>query len=118
MIRAAPPGAAIVGVTGSVPGIDERYEQHPEVRLVSAPADAQQLLVADPVAGLQASVGFLKPGTPAYVILSRAQMWECRLTGELPADTVARLGDAMSITPGYTLVYRNADAAVYRFVVG
>jgi hypothetical protein len=118
MIRNAPPGAVIVGVTGSVPGIDERYEEHPEVRLVSSPVNTQRLLVADPVAGLQASVGFVKPGTPAYVILSRAQMWECKLTGELPGDTVARLGDAMSITPGYTLVYRNADAAVYRFKVG
>jgi hypothetical protein len=118
MVEAAPPGAVIVGVTGSVPGIDERYEDHPEVRLVSTPAATQHLLVADPVAGLRESVGFVPPGTPAYLIVSRGQTWECRLTGELPGDTVARLADAAAVAPGFTLVYRNADAAVYRFVVG
>ncbi|WP_052442540.1 hypothetical protein [Streptacidiphilus neutrinimicus] len=115
MIQEAPPGAVIVGVTGSVPGIDERYEEHPEVRLVSAPGVTQELLVADPVAGLRESVGFVKPGTPVYLILSRAQTWELRLTGELPGDTVARLADALATTPGFTLVYQNADASVYRF---
>ncbi|MEY9936471.1 glycosyltransferase [Streptacidiphilus sp. MAP5-3] len=117
MIRNAPPGAAIVAVTGAVPGLDERYYEHYEVVLVSTPPAIQQLLVADPRSALFYSVGFVKPGTPAYLILSRAQTWELRLTGELPADTVARLGDAVSVTPGFTLVYRNADASVYRFVV-
>ncbi|WP_051943000.1 hypothetical protein [Streptacidiphilus rugosus] len=118
MIHAAPPGAVIVGVTGSVPGIDERYEEHPEVRLTSTSGATQRLLVADPIAGLRDSVGFVKPGTPAYLILSRAQAWECRLTGELPGDIVARLAAAASVTPGFTLVYRNSDASVYRFTVG
>ncbi|WP_052441736.1 hypothetical protein [Streptacidiphilus anmyonensis] len=114
----APPGSVIVGVTGAVPGIDERYEDHPEVRLVAEPGSTEELLVADPIAGLRDSVGFLKPGTPGYLILSRAQTWELRLTGELPGDTVARLADAASATPGFTLVYQNADASVYHFVVG
>ncbi|MBF9066536.1 glycosyltransferase [Streptacidiphilus fuscans] len=114
----APPGAVIVAVTGAVPGLDERYDEHPEVVLAATAPQLQQLLVADPRTALLYSVGFVKSGTPVYLILSRAQMWELKLTGELPADTVARLADAVSATPGFTLVYRNANASVYRFTVG
>jgi hypothetical protein len=114
----APPGAVIVAVTGAVPGLDERYDEHPEVVLVGTEPQTQQLLLVDPRTALLYSVGFVPVGTPAYLILSRAQMWELKLTGELPADTIARLEDVLPHTPGFTLVYRNADASVYRFVVG
>ncbi|MFJ8621740.1 glycosyltransferase [Kitasatospora sp. NPDC093550] len=116
LFAAAPPYSVVVSVTGAVPGVYEHYEDHPEVRLVETTGKTRELLTQDPLGGLEAAVGFTHPGVPAYLILSRAQAAECSLTGLLPADTVDRLAEVLSRTPGFDLLYSNADAEVYRFV--
>ena len=72
--------------------------------------------MADPLSALWESVGGSPPGVPAFLVLTRAQAAECYLTGLLPADTLARLDAAVAQQPGFTAVYRNPDAVVYRFV--
>ncbi|MEU9040147.1 MULTISPECIES: glycosyltransferase [unclassified Kitasatospora] len=116
LFAAAPPYSVVVSVTGAVPGIYDHYEDHPEVRLVETTGQTRELLTEDPLGGLEAAVSFTHPGVPAYVVLSRAQAAECSLTGLLPADTVDRLTEVLARTPGFELVYGNADATVYRFV--
>jgi len=111
-----PSGALIVAVTGAVPGIDDNYQEHPQVLLTNTTWQVRSQVVADPIAGLEDAVGFAPPGVPAYLVLSRAQAAECLLTGALPADTVAQLTTAAELSPDFTLVYRNAEAVIYRFV--
>ncbi|MEU8919816.1 glycosyltransferase [Kitasatospora sp. NPDC048545] len=116
LFAAAPPYSVVVSVTGSVPGIYEHFEDHPQVRLAETSEPTRKLLTQDPLGGLEAALGFTHPGVPAYLVLSRAQAAETSLTGVLPADTVDRLSDVVARTPGFELVYQNGDAAVYRFV--
>ncbi|GAA1168001.1 hypothetical protein F4556_001104 [Kitasatospora gansuensis] len=116
MIALAPAGAVIVSVTGNVPGGVDRYDLHPRVQLTQESRETQRLLLADPIAGLVLATSFAEAGTPAYLILNRGQAAECYLTGVLPADTVARLGSALDGAPRFTVVFRNDDAVVYRFV--
>ncbi|KQV04738.1 MULTISPECIES: hypothetical protein [unclassified Kitasatospora] len=116
MIALAPPGAVIVSVTGNLPGGAAEYDLHPRIQLSEESRETQQLLLADPLAGLTRAADSTEAGTPAYLLLNRAQAAECYLTGVLPADTVARLGTAVDGAPRFTVVYRNDDAVVYRFV--
>ena len=112
----APRGAVLVALTDNVPGIYEHYEDHSLVQLGQQSRPAVALLVRDPLAGLQQALSGTQPGIPAYLVLTRAQAAECYLTGILPADTMARLEAAVAGRPGFTTVYRNPDAVVYRFV--
>lgn len=112
----APPGALIVALTDNVPGIYADYEQHTLIRLDQEPTAVTSLLVRDPLAGLEAAVAGTTPGTPSYLVLTRAQAAECYLTGILPADTMARLQSAVERTPGFTAVRREPGAVVYRFL--
>jgi hypothetical protein len=113
---AAPPGAVIVVLTDNVPGIYARYDEHTLVQLAQQVPQETALLVRDPLAGLTGAVGGTRPGVPVYLVLTRAQTAEDYLTGLLPADTTARLEAAVAGATGYTVVYRDADAVVYRFV--
>ena len=112
----APKGAVLVALTDNVPGIYEHYEDHSLVQLGQQSRQAVALLVRDPLAGLQQALSGTQPGIPAYLVLTRAQAAECYLTGILPADTSTRLEAAVAHQPGFTTVYRNQDAVVYRFV--
>jgi hypothetical protein len=112
----APPGSTLVAVTGSVPGFYARYDEDTLVQLTQESAQLIAVLKADPLLGLREAVGRTPPGVPAYLILSRAQAAETYLTGDLPADTQSRLEAAVDAAPGFTVVYRNPDAVVYRFV--
>jgi hypothetical protein len=112
----APPQSVVVAVTGNVPAFYAHYDEHLLIQLVQESPQVRALLVRDPLAGLRAAVAGTGKGAPVYLILSRAQEAENYLTGNLPADTTARLRAAVERAPGFTVVYRNADAAVYRFV--
>ena len=116
MIELAPPGSLVVALTGNVPGGAADFDQHDRVQLDQGPEGTKELLVRDPLAGLEKSLAYAAPGTPAYLILNRAQAAECLLTGVMPADTVDRLGSAMDGSAMFSVVYRNDDAVVYRFV--
>ena len=112
----APPGSTVVAVTANVPGFYTNYDEHTLIQLSQESSDVTSLLVRDPLAGLDLAVGRTPPGAPAYLIVSRGQTAECYLTGVLPTDTTARLQAVVDRTPGFSVVYRNADAVVYRFV--
>ncbi|MFD9129488.1 glycosyltransferase [Kitasatospora sp. NPDC059571] len=116
MIDTAPRGAVIVTVTGEAPGSTWGYEHHVRIELAGLEKPLKELTARNPMAGLMAAVSFAPPGTPAYLMLNRAQAADCFLTGTLPADTVPRLDAQAAANPGFTTVYRNNDAVVYRFV--
>ncbi|WP_051970687.1 hypothetical protein [Kitasatospora azatica] len=116
VLDTAPPGALIVTVTGDAPGSAFGYDHHNRIQMIDGPPEIKARLAQNPLAGLQSYVTYTTRGTPAYLILNRAQAAECFLTGVFPADTVARLDAAAAGSPRFTLVYRNSDAVVYRFV--
>ncbi|MEU9731355.1 glycosyltransferase [Streptomyces sp. NPDC048002] len=109
-----PPGSLIVSVTFAAPGLEMHYDQHERAELTSEGLEARRLMGRDPLAGLEPILG-RAGGRPAYIVLSRAQEADVRLNGSMPADFTRRLETALSGAPGFTAVYRSADAVVYRF---
>lgn len=111
-----PPGARIVALTTEVAGADMYYDRHPRIRLAAQDIDVRRRLVEDPAGAVQPFVAGSTARRPAYILLSRAQALECYLTGVFPADTVRRMEQSLSKTPGYSVVYHNRDSIVFRYV--
>jgi hypothetical protein len=118
ILTSRPPGSILVAVTSAVPGIQNNYPDHTEVIMANTNAQTKDLFTVDPVAGVAKAV---KEATAngssyyAYLIVSRAQAAECALTGVFPADTIARLRTEAP-QAGYTLVYENGDAEIFRHI--
>ncbi len=115
MINSAPPHAVIVTLTGDVPASALDYEDHDRIQLDQESLAIRTLVVHSPMEGLRAAVAGTGHGVPVYLILSRAQAAECYLTGVFPAQTQGRLEAAADKQQQFTVLYRTADAVVYRF---
>ncbi|WP_182444239.1 glycosyltransferase [Streptacidiphilus sp. PB12-B1b] len=115
-VTGTPPGSVIVALTDNVPGIYQHYDDHRLVQLYQQAPEITSLLVQNPLAGLDAAVAGAPPGAPAYLVFTRGQEAQLYLTGLLPKETFGQLEEAVSSTPGFSVVYRNPDAVVYRFV--
>ncbi|MDV5146437.1 glycosyltransferase [Streptomyces sp. SBC-4] len=116
VIEHAPPGSTIVSLTADVPDLDLDYEKHRRVQLAYQDEDDLRQMVVDPLEGM---TGFIYGATeekPAYIVLTRAQDMNLYVTGALPADVSERLESALAGAPGFTRVYDNGDAIVYRYV--
>ncbi|NUK06438.1 glycosyltransferase [Streptomyces lunaelactis] len=111
----APPGSPIISLTSGVPGLDMHYEQHRRVLLAQQDVEDKQRLVRDPLETVKGFAYGASAKEPAYIILTRAQAQDLYLTGVLPADTMARLESALPGAEGFTRVYSNRDAVVYRY---
>ncbi|MER5944049.1 glycosyltransferase [Streptomyces sp. NPDC001928] len=109
-----PTGSLIISVTFAAPGLEMHYDRHERAEITEESLATKQLLAKDPLAGLQPLLR--RAGDkPAYVLLTRAQNADIQLNGAMPPDFMRRLNSALSKAPGFTSVYRNADAIVYRF---
>ncbi|MER7751665.1 glycosyltransferase [Kitasatospora sp. NPDC097643] len=113
LYRTAPAGSMIVSVTNNVPDIDKDYDRHTRVVIAWNLLANRQLLLKNPLAGVEDAVSLAAPPGPVYLILNRAQAAECYITGVLPADTVDRLATAVDSSRLFTPVFRNSDAVVY-----
>ncbi|MFF1909642.1 glycosyltransferase [Kitasatospora sp. NPDC058218] len=110
----APPGSRIVSVTADLPGSEERYDELSRTALsLGTPADRRDL-VADPASAVEAALGDPTVTGPSFLVLTKAQAAECKLTGILPADTVDRVRDAASASSTLRAVFTDGDATVYR----
>ncbi|MFE2728888.1 glycosyltransferase [Kitasatospora sp. NPDC059327] len=110
----APPGSRIVSVTADLPGSEERYDQLSRTALsLGTPQDRRQL-VADPATAVEAALADPTVTGPSYLVLTKAQVAECELTGILPADTVDRVRAAASTSSTLRVVFTDGDATVYR----
>ncbi|GAA4872680.1 glycosyltransferase [Kitasatospora terrestris] len=115
-VATAPPGALVVTLSGTLPGAAQDYDLHPRNELFRGTPDQVRELSHDPLSGIFDSLQNTPPGVPAYLILTRGQAAETYLTGLLPADTIGRMQQAADLSRRFTVVYRNDDAVVYRFV--
>ncbi|MFF8840436.1 glycosyltransferase [Streptomyces sp. NPDC015130] len=116
VIEHAPPGSTFVTLTEDVPDLDLDYEKHHRVQLAYQETDELRELVRDPLEGVEGFVFGATEKNPAYIVLSRAQDMNLFVTGALPADLPERIQSVLSDAPGFTKVYDNGDAIVYRYV--
>ncbi|WP_285515123.1 glycosyltransferase [Streptomyces sp. NBRC 14336] len=110
-----PDGSLIVSVTFAAPGLETHYDRHERAEITEESLATRRLLAKDPLAGLQPLLR--RAGDkPAYILLTRAQNADVRLNGSMPRDFVDRLNAELAEAPGFTPVYRNEDAIVYRYL--
>ncbi|WP_405010599.1 glycosyltransferase [Kitasatospora sp. NBC_01539] len=112
----APPGSRIVSVTSSLPGGELGYDTHERLVLAQDPLDQRRLLLTDPLAVLQSTMDDPRITGPTYVILTRAQEAESRLTGVFPVGTVGSVRAALDTSTLFQRLYDGPDAAVYRYI--
>jgi hypothetical protein len=115
LFASAPPGSLILAATPDLPGAYTRFWEYehewfglekPGLRL-AATTDAAHTL-ADIIAA--------DPSRPSYVILTRSQQADSDLTGLFPPGAFGRMEENLDSSPLFTVVYRNQDATVYKYV--
>ncbi|MEV6206730.1 glycosyltransferase [Kitasatospora sp. NPDC051914] len=112
-----PPGSRIVFVTGAaLPGGEMHYDDRIRIALTQLPEQEQRRMLADPLPVLRRELTTPAVPGPSYLVLTRAQIAACRLTGVLPEDTVRRLADLAAGSPEFRAVYTSPDAVVYEYV--
>ncbi|WP_395293384.1 glycosyltransferase [Kitasatospora hibisci] len=116
-VAATPPGSRIVSLTANEPGGELHYDDHDRLVLSDASHEDLKRLVANP--GDVLRMVLERPnvaGGPTYLILTRAQLAECELTGLLPVAATEGFATAAATAPDLRLVFSNDDAVVYQYV--
>ncbi|MFJ3789810.1 glycosyltransferase [Kitasatospora sp. NPDC090091] len=115
-VAATPPGSRIVSLTSNEPGGELHYDDHDRLVLSDASHEDLKRLVANP--GDVLRMVLERPnvaGGPTYLILTRAQLAECELTGLLPVSATEGFAAAAATAPDLRLVFSNDDAVVYQY---
>ncbi|MGW4812709.1 glycosyltransferase [Kitasatospora cineracea] len=108
-----PPGSRIVSLTSDEPGGELHYDQHAWIILTDADPAGRLLLATDPQTALTDA---LSTGQPSYLVLTRAQLAACRLTGLLPAAAVDEIQYTAAHLTALRPVYSSPDAIVYQYL--
>lgn len=48
----------------------------------------------------------------AYLIMTRSQNEDMKMSGDLPGDALARIDQTLTRSPRFTVIYRNSHAVV------
>lgn len=109
----APAGELILAANDNFPGAYLDYPKHPHTWFAEQNPGVARLVLADPVGELSAlSAG--SPDATSYVILTASQAAAAGQSGSLPADGFARIRAALEGSPESTVVYRGANAEIFR----
>ena len=111
----APAGSLIIAETPDYADAYADYEKTTRVWLLIDPPSkqAEVLAMADPVAAIRAAAQGWTTG-PAYFILTEAQVAEIQMEGLLPTGSLNTLLADLTPDNGFTPVYRQTDAVVFR----
>ncbi|MER7579255.1 glycosyltransferase [Kitasatospora sp. NPDC097691] len=115
-VAATPPGSRVISLTANEPGGELHYDDHERIVLGDASGEDLKHLVADPGVVLQTALERPNFFGPTYLILTRAQLAECELTGLLPVSATQGLAAAAATASDLRLVLSNKDAVVYQYV--
>ncbi|MEU6235548.1 hypothetical protein [Kitasatospora sp. NPDC047058] len=114
-VAATPAGSRVISLTANEPGGEMRYDDHSRLVLGDAAGGDLQRLAADPGDVLRTALARPNYAGPTYLILTRAQLVECELTGLLPVSATEGFAAAAAASPDLRLVFSNEDAVVYRY---
>lgn len=115
LFASAPPGSVILAATPDFPGAYTRFWEH-EHEWFGLEKPQLRLAAADDAAHALADIMAAHPSHPGYVILTRSQQADSDQTGLFPPGAVNRMEENLDASPLFTVVYRNQDATVYKFV--
>lgn len=111
----APTGSLIISETPDYADAYADYEKTERVWLLAAPPDKQiqALAISDPVSAIRTAAAGWSSG-PAYFILTEAEVAEIQMQGLLPSGDLDALLADLTAANGFTPVYRQSDAVVFR----
>ncbi|GAB2515583.1 glycosyltransferase [Nocardia heshunensis] len=107
----APRGSLIVGATSDFPWAFQNFEFYDYLWFALLEPKDRQVVLDDPVA---AFTDYLSPARHhhAYAILTRSQAADIDMSGVLPRGELTKITDALTASPRFLVIYRNADAMV------
>ena len=140
----APQGAMIVDGSFNWPKFYTHYEFLNFLTLINLPTTERTRILSNPVVALsdymdnaapgsmyidksghgEQESGFISSSTPAdvydypaaYLVITRSQIAMTEMTGTLPANWSEVLTTALSHSPYFKVVYKNADAVIYMYM--
>ena len=115
LFASAPPGSVILAATPDFPGAYTRFWEH-EHEWFGLEKPQLRLAATDDAAHALANIMAAHPSHPGYVILTRSQQADSDQTGLFPPGAVNRMEENLDSSPLFTVVYRNQEATVYKFV--
>jgi hypothetical protein len=107
-------GSLIIAETPNYAAAYDGYERTTRDWLLAGPPSDQirTLSATDPVAAIRLAALGWQTG-PVYFILTDSQLAEIQMEGMLTTNALNQLTTGLTPANGFTVVYRNADAAVY-----
>jgi hypothetical protein len=106
----APRGSLLVG-PDDFPLTFVNYEFYDSLRFAQLEVQDRQALVDDPVTTFS-DIMSPEKHDHAYLMLSRSQAAAVQMTGALPPGALARIEQALTNSPKFTVILRNSDAVV------
>ena len=111
MAGIAPRGSLIVGTTNDLPLEFVNFEFYDTLRFATYEAQDRQAILEDPV-GIFSDIMSPARHHHAFLMISRVDIGTVETTGALPPGALARIIEALTHSPRFTVVYRNSDAVV------
>lgn len=112
------PAGTIYGATSNLPWAFKDYEKYQYHWFDYDEPAEQKAVLADPAAEIARDAAEQTPAGPAYVVLNRAQDAAVEMIGDLPADSVERIGRSLAASSQFVVSYRNDDVVIYQYIGG
>ncbi len=112
----APTGSLIISELPYYPDAYLNYERYSRVWMLGEEPtsnSATQPAVTDPIGAIRTQAQAADGGT-VYFIVTASELAEIKMEGDLPPASLSALINGLTPKNGFDVVYRNADAAVYR----
>jgi phosphate starvation-inducible membrane PsiE len=107
----APRESLIIGTTNDLPIEFVNFEFYDYLRFATYEPQDRQAILKDPV-GMFSEIMSPARHHHAFLMISRIDRGAVETTGALPPGALARIVEALTHSPRFTVVYRNSDAVV------
>jgi hypothetical protein len=115
LFASAPPGSLILAATNDFPGSYTRFWEYEHEWFGLQTTQLRQAVTND-AAHTLADIITATPSHPGYIILTRSQRADTDMAGLFPPGAFGRIEESLGSSPLFTVVYRNQDATVYKYV--
>ncbi|MGH3851835.1 MAG: hypothetical protein ACRDRT_19485, partial [Pseudonocardiaceae bacterium] len=107
----APRGSLLIAATSDFPWAFVNFEFYDYEQFALEGPQERRAVLNDPV-GTFDKIMDPQRHHHAYLLLSRSQIADVEMTGIMPTGSIARIEQALTRSPEFTVIYRNPDAEV------
>jgi phosphate starvation-inducible membrane PsiE len=111
LVGIAPRGSLIIGTSNGLPVEHVNFEFYDYLSFASYEPQDRQAILKDPV-GMFSDIMTPKRHHHAFLMISRVDVGAVETIGALPPGALAGIVDALTLSPRFTVIYRNSDAVI------